>query len=271
MSPYGLFIDVQNTIYAAFSDLAHIVIWDKGSEVPTRTLGANLQGALTIFVAGTGDVYVLNNVSQVLVLTATNSTKTITLIPTNGSCWGLFVDLNNSLYCSMKELHQVTKIFGNSDGNGSILAAGNGSSGATENLLNQPHGIFVTAKFELYVADSLNGRVQRFTPDNLTGTTVAGGGVSGCASLYYPIGIILDADDHLYIAEYKSHRVVQAGAHGCRCLVGCSSVPGPEMHQLNGPRTLSFDLLGNIYVTDSENHRIQNFSLASNACGTYGE
>ena len=268
MSPYGLFIDVQNTIYAAFSDFPHIVIWDKGSHVSTRMLSVDSNSVLAIFVTGSGEIYVAKNAGQVMVLNASNSTKAITLTPMDGICWGLFVDLNNSLYCSMKDLHQVTKMFENSDATGRILAAGNGSNGSAPNLLNQPHGIFVTVEFDLYVADSSNGRIQRFTPRDLTGTTVAGGGVSGCASLFYPMGIILDADEYLYIAEYASHRIVQAGARGCRCLVGCSSVSGSEMHQLHHPRSLSFDRSGNIYVTELDNQRIQKFSLASNACGT---
>lgn len=252
-------------------NFTRIIIWQNQSVLTTRNISVQSQARTRIFVTSTGDIYMSAGYNQVQILRTNNSTSVMTFIPENATCWSLFVDLDDSLYCSMKEHHRVIRKFGNSHENDSTMVAGNGSRGSTANLLNEPHGIFVNAKFELYVADSKNGRIQRFSPNNSTGTTVAGEGVPGCVSLWYPVEIMLDADNNLYIAELSLHRIVRAGPDGCRCLVGCWGVNGSEMHHLNWPRTLSFDRSGNIYVADTRNQRIQNFSLANNACGMYRE
>ncbi|MGC5352357.1 hypothetical protein ACPXAT_27380, partial [Klebsiella pneumoniae] len=54
------------------------------------------------------------------------------------------------------------------------LGAGNDST-----QLNSPQGVFVDPQFNIYVADSGNHRVQKFTPGNFKGVTVAGGSGKG--------------------------------------------------------------------------------------------
>ena len=52
-----------------------------------------------------------------------------------------------------------------------------------------------------------------------------------------------------------------------RCIVGCSGLAGPGADQLNLPQSLSFDNVGNLYVVDRNNDRIQKFDLGVNICG----
>ncbi|UJR19279.1 hypothetical protein I4U23_022408 [Adineta vaga] len=55
-----------------------------------------------------------------------------------------------------------------------ITVAGNGSQGSTLDALNSPCGIFVDINLNLYVADSLNHRIQMFSRGHLHGITIAG-------------------------------------------------------------------------------------------------
>ncbi|CAF1510315.1 unnamed protein product, partial [Adineta steineri] len=61
----------------------------------------------------------------------------------NESCFGLFIDVNNNLYCSLKNLHQVVKLSLNNGTTIPTIAAGNGSAGSLSNMLNSPQGIYV--------------------------------------------------------------------------------------------------------------------------------
>jgi hypothetical protein len=185
----------------------------------------------------------------------------------SSQCLGLFVDINNTLYCSMASLNQVVKGWLNNNMTTSTVAAGTGSPGSASDMLNQPYGIFVDDNFDLYVADYGNSRIQLFGLGQLNATTVAGGvSLNITIALYNPYGITLDADNYLFIVDSSNARIVGSGPNGFRCLVGCSG-SGSASNQLNGPSTLSFDSYGNMFVTDFYNNRVQKFILLTNSCG----
>ena len=75
------------------------------------------------------------------------------------------------------------------------------------------------------------------------------------------LGVTLDGDGYLFIVDQRNHRVIGSGPGGYQCVVGCSGSYGSTSDQLNYPSTMSFDSVGNIFVSDCDNHRIQKFSL----------
>ena len=133
-------------------------------------------------------------------------------------------------------------------------------------MLNSPRGIFVNTKFNLYVADSGNNRIQLFQYGHFNATTTLGTGAPGTISLDWPLAVVLDADGYLFIADRDHHRIVGANPYGFRCIVGCTGINGTASNQLNSPRSLAFDSYGNIFVADRDNHRVQKFLLATNFC-----
>ncbi|CAF4044145.1 unnamed protein product [Adineta steineri] len=183
------------------------------------------------------------------------------------SCFGLFVDINDSLYCSMCDDHQVVKRSPNDPLMASNrVAAGIGRAGSASNQLNNPVGIFVDVNMDLYVADSFNNRVQLFQPGELNGLTVAGSkSLNPTITLGYPTGILLDAEKYLFIVDRGNHRIVGSGLNGFRCLVGCDG-RGSQSNQLSNPFSFSFDRSGNMFVTDESNHRIQKFQYFKESC-----
>jgi sugar lactone lactonase YvrE len=215
-------------------------------------------------------VYVDNGASNHRVdkwtATSTNSSVAIYI---NGTCFGMFIDSNNTIYCSMGGPHQVVKKPLNSNTTTLSIVAGNGTLGSASNLLNNPRTIVVDSNFNLYVADSGNSRIQFFRPGQLNATTLVGNGTSGTISLYRPTGLVLDADGYLFIADTNNQRIIGSGPNGFRCIIGCSGVAGSNSDQLNNPWSLNFDSYGNIFVVDALNSRIQKFLLATNSCGKY--
>ena len=139
-----------------------------------------------------------------------------------------------------------------------MTVAGNGSAGSAANTLNTPTGLFVDTNLDLYVADQLNHRVQRFRPGETNGTTVA-------ASIQ-PMDISVDVDGYLFIVDRLVNAVVRCGPDGCKCVVGCSGVSGFAPNQFNGSYHLAFDSHGNMFVLDELNSRLQKFGVTRGPC-----
>jgi hypothetical protein len=175
--PYGIFVDTNNAVYAAYNQVnGEILIWRNNSINPKNILSGSLSNPFAIFVTINGDIYVDNGYSNGQVdKWIFNTNTSVIAMYVGGRCFGLFVDLNNVLYCSMTDLHQVVAKSLNSASNAVIIvAAGTGCIGSSSNMLYQPHGIFVDISFDLYVADSGNNRIQLFRPGQLNATSVAG-------------------------------------------------------------------------------------------------
>jgi DNA-binding beta-propeller fold protein YncE len=240
----------------------------EGSNYLTNRISTNLPEPRSIFVTNNGEVYVAYRGSNRVDKCSVKNQSCDILTYAQASCDGLFVDINNTIYCSILSLNQVFKTSVGHNLNISDIVAGNGTAGSASNMLNEPHGIFVDINFNLYVADTLNHRIQLFKPEHLVGITVAGGKATETIELNRPMGIVLDADGYLFIVDEGNHRIVGSGPGGFRCLVGCFG-SGSASSQLTHPITMSFDSYGNFFVTDFFNARVQKFLLATNSCSKY--
>jgi hypothetical protein len=266
-NPFGIFVDTSNTISVAALSMNSVQVWFNESIYPSKTLSGGLSTPYALFVSTTGDIYVDNGASNGRVDKWTrNGSTSVPVMYVGGACYGLFIDVNNTLYCSIPSQHQIVTKSLNNDLNTITIVAGTGCSGNTPNMLSSPYKIFVNINFDLYVADTLNNRIQLFKTGQLNATTVAGTGAPATISLNEPTGVVLVADEYLFIADNSNHRVIGSDVNGFRCIVGCSG-PGSASNQLHYPQSLSFDTYGNIFVTDQVNNRIQKFDLSTNTCG----
>jgi DNA-binding beta-propeller fold protein YncE len=155
-------------------------------------------------------------------------------------CWDLFININNVLYCSLSERHQIIAKSLNNDLNLLTIVGGTGSAGLTSNTLHNPRGIFVDTTLNLYVADCGNDRIQLFQSGKLSATTIVG-----------------------------NNRIVGSNANGFGCIIGCSGSSGSASYELNHPWAISFDSYGDIFISDQGNNRIQKFSVMTDPSGKY--
>jgi hypothetical protein len=261
-------VNINNTVYVAARNLNEVQVWQEGSTKPSKTISDNMFSPYSLFVTINGDIYVDNGKNNNRVDKWTlNSISSVPVMDVTNNCFDLFVDSNNTLYCSLVDLHQVVNISLKRETKTPEIVAGTGSPGAEANMLHYPQGIFVSANFDLYVADCWNNRVQRFRSGELVGQTVVGATAIGTVALSCPNGIVLDAGGYLFIADQNNNRIVGSGPNGFRCMVGCSNVDGSAMDELSYPSALSFDNYGNIFVADQGNSRIQKFLLINNSIG----
>jgi tripartite motif-containing protein 71 len=260
--PYGIYVNIDNTVYVADRENGRIQVWFEGNKTVSSSIFGNISNPYSLFITINGDIYIDNNGVDKLEFNATSGSQVMTV---DEECYGLFVDINDILYCSILDLHQVITQSLNTSTNTSKLVAGTGCPGNTPDMLYYPCGIFVDVNFDLYVADCGNNRIQIFRSGEINGITMVIPGVSGSFPLNCPTGVVLDGDKNLFIVDSRNHRIIGSGSTGFRCLLGCSGLPGSTPNQLSYPETMAFDSHGNLFVTDTQNSRIQKFTLLNNS------
>ena len=271
LSPYGLFIDTNDLIYTINLSNGEILIWMNNSTDPNIILYTSLSSSsYSIFVTTNGEIYVVDSSSiKQIIKSNSYSNQTISIASTSGTCYGIFVDINNTLYYSVYGNHKIEKKWLNDNSSTIITVAGTGSSGSASNLLYFPVGIFVDTNFDLYVADYANHRIQLFHLGQANGITVAGNeSLTITISLDNPTHVILDRNKYLFITDGDNHRIIGSNENGFHCIAACSGSSGSMSNKLNVPRSIAFDSFGNLFVADHDNNRIQKFCLSTNFCNS---
>ncbi len=132
----------------------------------------------------------------------------------------------------------------------------NGIPGTGDGQFNNPRGVAVDNQGNVYVADTLNDRLQKFT---ITGTFLAKWGTPGTGDGQFndPEGVAVDKAGNVYVADTGHDRIQKFTITGT-FLAKWGSF-GSGNGQFNSPRGLAVDSAGNIYVADMGNDRIQKF------------
>ncbi|MFJ2215250.1 RICIN domain-containing protein [Streptomyces sp. NPDC101062] len=186
------------------------------------------------------------------------------------------VDSTGTLYFSDRENHRVRKI--TTDGKISTVAGtgvagyGGDNGSAISAQLNKPRGVALDGAGTLYIADSVNHRVRKVTPDGkistVAGTSTRGfnsdGGPATAAQLNWPYGVMVDSTGALYIADTGNHRVRKVTADGKISTIAGTSAKGfngdggpATAAQLHNPMGLVLDSTGALYIADVDNHRVR--------------
>ena len=195
---------------------------------------------------------------------------------------GVAVDGAGNLYIADSLNHRIRKV----DAAGLIsTVAGSGTPGfggdsgpARQAQFALPSSVAADSLGNLYIADTFNHRIRRV--DAATGIvdTVTGNGTSGFggddgpalqAQLDRPYGVALDSSGNLYIADSFNHRIRKVDAAGLISTVAGNGTSGfggdgraALQAQLNNPVGVATDSSGNLYIADSDNHRIRKVDAA---------
>jgi hypothetical protein len=126
-----------------------------------------------------------------------------------------------------------------------------GGRGAGKGEFDLPKGICVDGNGNILVADSGNGRIEKFSPSGTFVSTMGTKG-SGRGQLGQPNGIAIDGAGNIYVADASNQRVQKLAPDGT--LIAEWS-PG-----LYGPRKIAIGPDQSIYVVDQGRTRIVKFS-----------
>ena len=203
---------------------------------------------------------------------------------------GVCTDLFGNLYIADTENHCIRKVSAGFISTAVNTSGSSGSSGdgglATEARLNNPIGVWADASGNICIADMDNHRIRKVTVATGIISTVAGTGTAGfsgdggaatAAKLNSPRSVFMDGALNIYIADTLNHRIRKVTASdGKISTVAGSSTTGDysgdgglaTAAKLNSPYGGRVDVNGNIFIADSENHRIRKVTAADGKINT---
>ena len=288
-NPFGLFLDGAGNRYVADALNHRIQKFGPNSTAAssgTTVAGGNGAGSAPnqlnnpsgVFVDGAGNLYVADTFNSRIQKFAPNSTSAssgTTVAGGNGpgsapnqlnNPFGLYVDKGGNLYVAGTFNSRIQKFAPNSTSASSgTTVAGRNRAGNARNQLNQPTALYVDGAGNLYVADRLNNRIQKFAPNSTFATTVAGDNGAGSApnQLNSPFGLYVDKGGNLFVADAINNRIQKFGPNSTAASSGTTVAGGngfgSASNQLGFPSGVFVDGAGNLYVADQNNNRIQQF------------
>ncbi len=127
---------------------------------------------------------------------------------------------------------------------------------ASEGNFNEPWGLDVGPDGSVYVADTWNHRIQKFTAD---GQFLATWGQFGAAESPYhfwgPRGVAVDAQGRVFITDTGNKRIIIFDSEGNN--LASFGGAGLGVGQFDEPVGIEVDNLGRLFVADTWNKRIQ--------------
>ena len=133
------------------------------------------------------------------------------------------------------------------------------SGQAPDGTFNEPWDVAVGKDGSVYVSDTWNHRIQKFTAD---GQFIAKWGYFGQGekpdAFWGPRGLAVDQAGRLYVMDTGNKRVVVFDANGA--FITQFGSAGVETGQFDEPVGIAIDAQNNIYITDTWNQRVQVFT-----------
>ena len=199
-----------------------------------------LDDPVGLAVDSAGNLYIADShadqnatTTQGLVRKVNASTGIITTVVGLGTTAGLMicpeavaVDAAGDVYISDIEHHTVSKFSGgvlklNFAGTGYDGFSGDGGPAADADLAD-PVGVATDAAGNVYIADPVNNRIRKVTPDGII-STIAGltkygysgdGGPALKAQMWSPRGVAVDAAGNVYVADTENDAIRQLSPAG---------------------------------------------------------
>ena len=210
---------------------------------------------------------------------------------------GVFVDTSGNIYVADASNNRISKWDNAGNAMGWIGGGSNGwktgtapPSGADYQSFYSQSGIFVDNSGTIYVVDTHLNRVSKWSSaGNAMGwigggsngwkTTLGATSGNDYQSFDDPYGISIDNSGNIYVADSLNLRVskwnsagnamgwIGGGSNGWKTF-GISG--GSGYQHFNLPKDVFVDTNGDIYVADTQNHRVSKWDAAGNAIGWIG-
>ncbi len=151
-----------------------------------------------------------------------------------------------------------------------------GSSGDQPGQFSAPRGLAVSPDGTLYVADSRNHRIQRFSAGGDFMQAWGGFGDQTQGSVpgglfNEPWGVAVGPDGSVFVTDTWNHRIQKFNANGEFISMWGYFGQGENLNALWGPRGIAVDSKGNVFVADTGNKRIVVYASDGTPITSFGE
>ncbi|WOC41108.1 FG-GAP-like repeat-containing protein [Polaribacter sp. HL-MS24] len=268
--PRGVFVDNAGNLYVAQVNDGNLKKYAPG-DIEGEILISGLSQPIDVSVDVNGDIYVLEQEAHRVTKWSSEGSGGTVVAGGNGygadsnqlyKPSGFFIDTEGSIYIADTQNYRIQK-WAPGAIEGVTVAGGNGE-GREFNQLGNPRGVAVDAQGNIYVADGYYSRVQKWESGAIQGTTVLEG-------LNYTTDIFLDANENLYVLEASGHVLKKYLSKSTFGSVVAGGQRGSNANNLNQPENFFVDEIGNIYVSDSENQRVQKYDFSPQLVVKAGE
>ncbi len=295
--PYGVAVDVTGNIYVA--DLDNHLIRKVAPDGSVSTLAgsgvsgfsdgaaltAQFSGPTSVAVDGAGTVYVADGSNaRIRKVTPDGTVSTLAGTGQRGSAdgagtvatfnvpVGVAVDGAGTVYVADRYNNRIRKV--SPEGTVSTLA-GSGEpdfadgAGAVAGF-SDPFDVAVDGAGNVYVADALNNRIRKITPDGIVSTLAGSGtlgyadGAGSTAQFSNPYGVAVGVGNTILVAEPS--RIRKVAPDGTVSTLAGSGTAGfgdgtSAAARFKSAKDVTVDGAGIVYVADSGNHRVRRIAL----------
>ena len=142
-----------------------------------------------------------------------------------------------------------------------------GSQGSGNGQFTGPQGLAIDSSNNVYVADQINSRIEKFD-GNGSFLTQWGSFGSGNGQFNGPEGIAIDSSNNVYVTDFSNDRVEKFDGNGNYLTQWGSQ--GTGNGQFRDPGGIAVDSSNNVYVADGSNSRIEKFDGNGNYLTQWG-
>jgi sugar lactone lactonase YvrE len=147
--------------------------------------------------------------------------------------------------------------------------AGWGLGGNQDGDLVGPRGIAVDADLNVYVADTGNHRIQKFTIGRYAMFVAKWGSKgTGAGQFDMPYAVATDVLGNVYVVDKGNSRIQKFTPQGA--FIRAWGGPGTGHGQFQNPQGIAVDAAGNVYVVDADDARVQRFNVRGEFLGQWG-
>jgi sugar lactone lactonase YvrE len=202
--------------------------------------------------------------NKTVILTADQIIDTTAVTPPFNAPRALAFAPDGSFYVADSRNNRILHF----DASGSLLSQWGKASGndpnnpnpsAPESTFNEPWGVAVGPDGSVYVTDTWNYRVQKFTADGQFLKMWGPYNQEGAQQAFYgPRGIAVDAQGRVYVVDTGNKQIVIFDSDG-NYITHFGSA-GLDPGQFDEPVGITIDNNGVLYVADTWNQRVQTFT-----------
>ena len=141
------------------------------------------------------------------------------------------------------------------------------TAGSAAGQLKAPKGIALTSGGNIWVADTGNNRIEKFTPGGVLLNNNSGEG-SEPGKLKEPAAIAVAPDGAIWVADTGNNRI-QAW-NSSLTLIHTIGKEGSGGGEFKSPAAIFADASGNVWVGDQKNNRVEEFGEGGRYFGQFG-